>query len=409
MFVSSEGNGALPLLLPNSRSLFFFFFSVNSKLSPLNPTPPPPRPPPNKQPHKFDSSSNRIDRVCTTTSNPITGTFLIPSTGVFVVGDYSFASGLDAFGKLTKFEISPDETCVTSVMMNTGFYNQSLAAGKIIEGVLFKDTVPPREKCKLSAPMCNLNGPNDNVFVNTVQLNDGRIVAVTDSPTWLTVEGETLTIGERLPFSKIESGQIGMLGSGHPLWVPIGGKDTLVGLEVAEGMMNPDVLVYSVDSTDERSTLATLNPSSLVEKSGKWMPYFHSFGITHSPEARPDTTPKVVLPLQPLGVNMLNLMTSALMSEAFDEVPELETFKITFAPLDGGDDNWTTYTSTVKFYYVHVVNSYEEEDWTIVVYLTSFGINPFLTTLVDLEVARNGTKLAEEAAASKAARSSGAG
>ena len=269
-----------PILVP----FFSSSLGVNSKLSPLNPTPPPPRPSPNNQPHKFDSSSNRIDRVCTTTSNPITGTFLIPSTGVFEVGDDSFASGLDVFGKLTKFEISPDETCVTSVMMNTGFYNQSLAAGKITEGVLFKDTVPPREKCKLSAPMCNLNGPNDNVFVNTVQLNDGRIVAVTDSPTWLTVEGETLTIGERLPFSKIESGQIGMLGSGHPLWVPIGGKDTLVGLEVAEGMMNPDVLVYSVDSTDERSTLATLNPSSLVEKSGKWMPYFHSFGITHSPE-----------------------------------------------------------------------------------------------------------------------------
>ena len=48
-------------------------------------------------------------------------------------------------------------------MMDTAFYNQSEALGAVGPNNLFYKTDPPR---KFSG-MRNIEGPNDNVFVNT--------------------------------------------------------------------------------------------------------------------------------------------------------------------------------------------------------------------------------------------------
>lgn len=98
------------------------------------------------------------------------GTFVLPSVAQFEMGGNAFTSVLDGFGKLHAFSFKPEtlEVCFVSRMISSGFYNQSVDTGKIAPGVLFMDTEP---KLNYSS-MDKLTGPNDNVYVNTI--NVGR-------------------------------------------------------------------------------------------------------------------------------------------------------------------------------------------------------------------------------------------
>ena len=64
-----------------------------------------------------------------------------------------------SFGKLSRFTVSQGKLCFASRMMDTEFYNLSIAKNYVAPSMLFMETTPPRGFSGLR----NLAGPNDNV------------------------------------------------------------------------------------------------------------------------------------------------------------------------------------------------------------------------------------------------------
>ena len=86
--------------------------------------------------------------------------------------------------------------------------------------------------------MCNLLGANDNVFVNTVEV-DGHFFVLTDTPQWLEMDPESMDIADVWTWtdSFLEPFHIGMLGSAPPLARPgkTGDDARVVGIQVTGG------------------------------------------------------------------------------------------------------------------------------------------------------------------------------
>ena len=70
--------------------------------------------------------------------------FIIPSLGQFEMGNTSFRGLLGGFGKLNRFTFANGSICFKSKMMDTGFYNASLSAGKVGPSLFFAYFSPKR-------------------------------------------------------------------------------------------------------------------------------------------------------------------------------------------------------------------------------------------------------------------------
>jgi hypothetical protein len=119
-------------------------------------------------------------RLCKTKQPSwLSGSFILPTVGQFEVGAMSFQVRelhfaslppflvffyldsltsdfslefyyglqgiLDGFGKLNRFDIRQGQVCFTARMMDTGFYNDSIALQKVAPAVLFEQTAPPSQ------------------------------------------------------------------------------------------------------------------------------------------------------------------------------------------------------------------------------------------------------------------------
>ena len=253
-----------------------------------------------------------------------------------------------------------------------------------------RQTLPPL-KCPLLKPMCRLQGPNDNYFVNTADMDaGGGICALSDQPHCLRLDDDGLSVrasGEADLWG-YSSGQtstfkMAMLGTAHPVRRP-GTASEWVALNMQLGATASEVGVISVGGN---KTYGAFDPATLVPgRRVPWLPYLHSFAVTAH---------EAVLPLQPVHMSMATVMDGKPMMEAFEEIPEMgNRTLIAIVPLHG-DGNRTVETfDAPRFFYTHTINAFREGgdlDGALVLDVCVADENPFTTRLLELAVARNKT------------------
>ncbi len=280
------------------------------------------------------------------------GTFLIPTLGQFEMGGEAFQGLLDGFGKLLRFRLGGGQLCFTARMMDTVFYNDSVAAGKIAPSMLFMETAPPRGYNGIE----NLRGGNDNVYVNTYQVG-GHYRSVTDSQLVLEFDPVTLHMERKLKWDdKLETGI--SLGSAHQL-PAVGGDGAVVAAgcvvdvmpQVGFLQLEHSVTVFQI-CPDAPNTRVALNSFKY-----KYMPYFHSWGLTAT---------HVVLPLMHFTVDMIDVIEGKTLSEAFvPEDADRDTTVLALVPLDGNSSSSAAdlrFTVPGALYYTHTLNTYDRLD-----------------------------------------------
>jgi len=294
----------------------------------------------------------------------IGGVFYLPSVAIFEMGGQNFTSVLDGMGKLNRFEfLDNGEVCFSSKLIMSAFYNESLLMGKIAPSVLFMDPYPKSNYKGMEL----LNGPNDNVYVNTMEIDD-HYMSLTDSPYALEFSPEDLTILSRVVYNDtLDKNKISG-GSAHVMQRRSNG--CTIGIDPQESMMMgalPEILVYEQcpDSPFERKRINSYHNS--------FMPYFHSFGLTEN---------YAILPHQPFHFDYMSLMTSK--TCLVDTIVEHNdtTMTIKAIPLNG--DKPIDFTFDTPFYYFHFINSFETEN-AIIFDVSALSFNMLYDFTLEME------------------------
>ena len=158
----------------------------------------------NRYTQLFTTANETHEMACYPAANlpkSLVGSFIIPSVAQFEVGEQQFQGILDGFGKVQRFVLRGDNgtVCFHARMMDTEFYNKSIAAQSVWNVFLFMETKPPINGSNIGKAV----NVNDNVFVNTVALQ-GRAddkdvfeyVMLTDMPVRLPIDMDTLKMGK---------------------------------------------------------------------------------------------------------------------------------------------------------------------------------------------------------------------
>jgi len=314
----------------------------------------------------FRSNTTEVDKICFDTGGfevPrfMHGMYLFASVGQMEMGGLHFQDVLDGFGKIHRFMISTESVCFSAKMMDTGFYNDSKKHGKVGPGVLFKETVPPRQ-CLL--PLCNIIAPNDNVIINTVAIAQDYMM-VTDSPTTLDFDPARLHMIGTHKWSDhfVKWGNKGMLGSGHPLRWPSDSQNRLLNIVVEApyvggGASTIDIVAIRDDEPNERQLI------NRYETPKGYTPYFHSFGATSN---------YLVLPHQAVTTDFSVLEKGKAMADSFKPYAIQQ---IQLVPLNGSAPITFPLASTIA--YAHNVNAFENASG-VVFDVTVFNTgNPFM-------------------------------
>jgi len=253
----------------------------------------------------------------------------------------------------------------TCKMMDTAFYNQSEALGAVGPNNLFYKTDPPR---KFSG-MRNIEGPNDNVFVNTYRIGQGNntvMRSITDSQLGVEFDPHTLKMLRNITWTdrldKPAAPVTFQSGSAHPQW----DKETgcLLNIHPSDIMFTgwfPQVSVYKIcpDDPSKRIELNSYKPSQLQ--------YFHSWGLTEN---------FVVTVHQPFTIDVMAMIEGGTIVDSFKDVDYLkDSAEIVVMPIAGGKH--TMFKAPSGIYFSHTVNSFEFND-TIVTDIVNFESNPFV-------------------------------
>ena len=291
------------------------------------------------------------------------GSFIMPSLGQFRMQNMALNGALDAFGKLSRFTIARGRVCFASRMMQTAFWNESVATGKVAPGLLFYETTPARG----FSGMHNVNAPNDNSYVNTFALGNGkdaRFFGVTDSKIAVTFDPESLDSFSDVKWNDNLDRLTLALGAAHPLPEPNGTQPRcMLGVRPQEvAMVEREVLIYRQcpDAPERRVKVAKV-------KTGGQLPYFHSFGVAPH---------HAVLPLQPITFDMMAVMTKGDVKDAFKPYHVgTNSTPIVLLPLDGTSEP-TTFHLPKDTYFVHAINSFENAT-SVVFDATAYNYNFF--------------------------------
>lgn len=305
-----------------------------------------------------------------------TGDFVVPSLGQFEMGDRQLVGILDSFGKLQRFRIEGSKVCATYRIMATGFYNESKKAGTVGPGILFYETIPKRE-CPMIHPMCNVEAPSDNNFVNTFKLQD-KILSISDTHTMLEVDPVSLEVEGIHRFDDKVEEAIPFGSSAHPKIHPSTG-DIIDFIGNGNPMLNSaKVSLYALNESapHERKVFRDIHYDSA--------PYMHSFGVSEK---------HLVLPRMPLKFDLAKVIMDPL-SAAFTPInpsSEKHSNGFTIVPLSGDAPFYRDLPNDHPLYFVHTVNTYET-DTDIIMDLTTDKTNPFLGEEMKLPANRNKTQ-----------------
>jgi len=318
----------------------------------------------------LDEFSDKCVKLATNLPAWALGDFIISSAGRFEMGDRRVVSFGDAFGKMHRFEMKEGEVCATYRIMGTGFYNESLKEDTIGPGLLFAETEPPREcpQAELKCKMENLMAPNDNTYVNTVQLGN-HLVSLTDGPFGVELDRKTLeVIGKYKWEDQLFTRQIPYSSSAHPVRHPETG-DTIdfVGTDnILTGKAT--INVFKLGDKDPRTRI------NVVDALDGTPPYMHSFGMTKQ---------HIVLPHMPVKFDLSAVMLKKSLVDAFVEIPLKEPSEdngFLIVPLNGSKPMSRMLPVDDRLYYTHTVNTFENATG-IVIDLTTAPVNPFTRNL----------------------------
>lgn len=318
----------------------------------------------------WESALDQFENKCIKTKYAMPawaqGDFVIPSLGQFELNDRKFVGQLDGFGKMQKFEMKADEVCATYRIMGTGFYNESIQEKTIAKGLLFFETDPPR-KCPVYDPICNLQGKNDNTFVNTFKVG-GKLLSITDSPVMLELDPDNMEVLGPHKFNDDMGGGVAYSASAHGLPHPTTGEWIDF---VSDGqVMKPGATIklFSLGA-DDPSKRKPIGDGVKMDTS----PYMHSFGLTAK---------HVVFPRQPVEFDVKQTALGP-MHTAFKEIPLThpgEDNGFVVVPMDGSTPTIHALPIDQKLYFTHTVNCYENESG-IVIDLCTLPANPFAGNL----------------------------
>jgi len=305
----------------------------------------------------------------------VKGDFVIPSIGKFEMGDRKFVGFLDCFGKMQRFRIDGTRVDATYRMMETKFFNNSVEAGTISNGLLFFETEPPRENPWFLGPINNMPpfAPNDNTYVNTIKVGN-TLLSLTDSYTMMEVDPESMRVTGTKVYQDDLEGLVCYTGSAHPLRNPNTGEwiDFVGNADLLSEKTSVSCFALADDSPNMRRKISDISMDTA--------PYMHSFGVTEQ---------YIVLPRMPVKFSAQEVATKP-MAAAFQQVSLAEegpgnAFHL--VPLDGSPGFIRTLPVDDPLWYVHTVNSYENATG-IIIDLTTTAQNPFASDLT-LAAARN--------------------
>jgi hypothetical protein len=100
--------------------------------------------------------------------------------------------------------------------MQTAFYNESMQAQKIAPGLSFMPYDPPSNYSGIQ----NLQGPNDNVFVNSIEV-DGHYRLITDSTVALDFDPKSESKHVAFSSNKASLLKCGAMYIPHRLFAPL--------------------------------------------------------------------------------------------------------------------------------------------------------------------------------------------
>lgn len=305
------------------------------------------------------------------------GSFIISSTGQFEYNGKNFQGVLDAFGKVHRFDMKGDQVCASYSMLRSGFYNKSIATQEISHGILFYETEPPRSKCPLLKPLCNVQTANDNCYVNSF-ITGGELYTVTDALMMLNLDPKTLAVKQSFSFDGPAKAMTIPLSTAHPMLHPKTKEIVSYREELNVSTMEHSVVVYTIDGKAE----VAANRKDIAQTVVGTAPYMHSYGLTMN---------YAVFPRMPLAVKMDSLKQISKMFQDLNVTSDRDmnnAFHV--VPLNGSAPFVRYLPMSQKLYYVHTVNAYETETG-IVIDLTTFQSNPFEASGVNISAMKDKT------------------
>jgi len=350
----------------------------------------------------FTTSNAPVERTCYDLDDKIdlNGTYMVPSTAQMEMGIEKFTTILDAFGRMNRIEFIHNQfkLCVTQKMLDTKFYNRSKELDAVAPGSFFTETDPPR-KCPgpLHLPGCNviamMEKEVDNTYVNTIKIGDSFFL-VTDTHDWVEIDMSTLHIKGNAAWKQssmdMKTMHITEIGSAHPLPLPMpgtGSNGDYISLKVNAPVRGSKTFVelftvHSDTSPLVEDTLATVETSILVPgMPGAYIPYVHSFGLTAD---------LGVITFQPLNMNMDGLFKGKMLADMFEDVPQMASTVIVITSIDGKNTQ-EVYIAPERFWFVHTINTYVDDDKTIVMDVTTADQNPLTSPAVNIPINLNKT------------------
>lgn len=336
----------------------------------------------------YTSSPEEVANYCVRAPVPadLAGQFVIAGPAVFELGGREFRGLFDAFAKVNRFDLEKGQVCLTAKMLQSGFYNESIKRGSIAPGFFFAETVPPREPCPPLVPMCNMLGPNDNNFVNSVYLGD-QLTMISDTVKSLDYDLESMTVTGLHKWSDHSQPMMheGALMSAHPVRYDTGSYEIISEMPMmpgnGSGALRKGILQMvriHDDAPHVREVVASVETERAL--------YYHSFGITGRYAVLPEnlelnfspmsmfegTITKAMKPIWN-GVMLVDMMAGP-----EPQVPQR------FWPESG------------PFNYAHVVNTYETTDGgpRVVFDVAAQKVSPFVgegSGQADIMVLRNKT------------------
>lgn len=301
------------------------------------------------------------------------GTFIMPAVGLYAVGNRKLTAVLDGYGKFHKFQMHNGRVCVKARMMESAWYNQSVASNTISSSLLFFETEPARDACPADSGSCNNypNAPNDNAFVHMIELDDGKYVAMTDSPLLLDFSPSTLDVLglHQWDDDLADDGYEAPLASAHMIKHPTSGLYT--GLSMQRPLKDPTlpsyVSIFQVPKGQPKGQPTVREVLTKVPLAV--MPYMHSYKVT------PDFG---VLLLQPFGVNWNTTHAGGTLTSAFKDTSTGKNTQFVVAPLDGGEPR--VFDALEVLFDVHIINAYQT-DTSIIFDAPLLAANIFATGL----------------------------
>ena len=309
----------------------------------------------------YDISSSKVPSY-------VKGTFIMPSLGQFELGGYAFEGLFDPFGKLSRFTFTKDsKLCAYARMMDTAFYNDSMAMGQPCPNLYFADTVPPLPY----GGMQNLQGPQDNLFVNSYEVG-GHFRVKSDTVKTIEFDPKSLRMVSNVTWTDSLDRLVMPLGSAHQLPDPQN-PGCIIDVHPQQGMLHKEVVVYRVcaDKPYERIKVNSYT--------NDYMPYFHAWGLSAN---------HLILPHMHFTIALMSVLKKgATMSTAFQPRDVGKPTAVKVVPLDGSDP--IDFSIPGDIFYTHSMNAYEN-DTSIIWDFTSWDINPFIGA-ASLSLYRNKT------------------